>query len=30
VDPVSGTSRPLPVWSATAMRDGIIHDDDNS
>ena len=30
VDPVSGNSRPLPVWSAEAMRDGIIDDDDNS
>jgi hypothetical protein len=30
VDPVSGHSRPLPVWSAEAMKDGIINDDDNS
>jgi hypothetical protein len=30
VDPVSGHSRPLPVWSADAMKDGIISDDDNS
>jgi len=27
VDPASGCGRPLPVWSATAMRDNIIPDD---
>lgn len=28
VDPVSGHSRPLPVWSADALKTDIIHDDD--
>lgn len=30
VDPASGHARPLPVWSADALKNGIITDFDNS
>jgi hypothetical protein len=26
IDPVSGRSRPLPVWSSGALREGILED----
>jgi len=30
IDPTTGHSRPLPVWSDTALRNDIIYDDDDS
>ena len=29
VDPATGTSRPLPVWSLTALKGDIIHNDND-
>lgn len=28
IDPATGSSRPLPVWSLTALKDGIIYNND--
>lgn len=30
INPVSGHARPLPVWSAQALRSDVIHDGDTS
>ena len=30
IEPVKGHSRPLPVWSLTALKDDIIYDDDEA
>ncbi len=30
IDPVSGRARPLPVWSAAALKNNIIDDENSS
>ena len=30
IEPVKGKSRPLPVWSHTALKNDIIYDDDET
>jgi len=30
IEPVKGKSRPLPVWSHTALKSDIIYDDDET